>query len=176
MYGKKVESCFHALWRCSAAQSIWAECPTRVSKCSSSATNVLSLMGALFQRLDREEMELVVMVAQRVWYRRNKFVFEGLLTPPTCSIKCAKESLDEYRSTNSMNVASLFRSRVPILTRWPKPPVGFVKLNWDAAIDHSKKMIGLGIIARDSSGIIVASKCSFHPYVSDSTVAEAMDA
>jgi hypothetical protein len=103
-------------------------------------------------------------------------VFEGLLTPPTCSIKCAKESLDEYRSTNSMIVASLSRPRVPILTRWSKPPVGFVKLNWDAAVDRSKKMVGLGIIARDSRGIVVASMCSFHPYVSDSTVAEAMGA
>jgi len=92
MCGKEVESGFHALWRCPAAQTLWAECPNRITKCSSSGHDVLSLMGALFQRLDREEMELVVMVAQRVWYRRNKFVFEGLLTPPTYLIKCAKES------------------------------------------------------------------------------------
>jgi hypothetical protein len=63
MCGKEAESCFHALWRCPAAQTIWAECPTRISKCPSSSNDVLSLMGALFQRLDREEMELVVMVA-----------------------------------------------------------------------------------------------------------------
>jgi hypothetical protein len=29
--------------------------------------------------------------------------------------------------------------------------MGFVKLNWDAAVDRSKKMVGLGIIARDSN-------------------------
>jgi hypothetical protein len=176
MCGKEAESGFHALWRCPLAQTLWAECPTCISKFSSSANDVLSLMGALFQQLDREEMKLVVMVAQGVWFRRNMFVFEGLLTPPMCSIKCAKESLDEYRKTTSMNVAFLSMSRVPILTRWSKPPVGFVKLNWDAAVDRSKKMVGLGIIAHDSSGIVVVSMCSFHLYVSDSFVAKAMGA
>jgi hypothetical protein len=37
-------------------------------------------------------------------------------------------------------------------------------------------MVGLGIIARDSSRIVVASMYSFHLYVSYSSVAEAMGA
>jgi hypothetical protein len=32
---------------------------------------------------------------------------------------------------------------------WSPPPDGFIKINWNAAINKTKRWIGLGIIARD---------------------------
>jgi len=38
------------------------------------------------------------------------------------------------------------------IVTWSPPPNGFIKLNWDAAINKKKGWIGLGIIARDYLG------------------------
>jgi hypothetical protein len=43
-------------------------------------------------------------------------------------------------------------------------------------IDNKNKKIGVGMIARDAKGIILASMCTLVPFIIDPTVAEAMAA
>ncbi|XP_062167103.1 uncharacterized protein LOC133873412 [Alnus glutinosa] len=38
------------------------------------------------------------------------------------------------------------------------PPAGVIKINWDASLNVSKGWIGLGIIARDSSGFCLGAR------------------
>jgi hypothetical protein len=54
--------------------------------------------------------------------------------------------------------------------------VGNIKINWDAALDGRKKLMGVGIVARDSTGRVMAAKCSILPYIRDPTVAKAISA
>jgi hypothetical protein len=56
---------------------------------------------------------------------------------------------------------------------WEKPSVGWIKLNWDAPIDEDKKIMGVGLVARDSTSKIRASMCNFFNYLTDPTAAEA---
>jgi hypothetical protein len=49
-----------------------------------------------------------------------------------------------------------------------------VKINWDATLDHKKKLMGVGVVVRDCTGGVVATQCSTRPYINDSTVAEAL--
>jgi hypothetical protein len=41
-------------------------------------------------------------------------------------------------------------------TSWQPPPAGFVKLNWDAAVDEKRCKMGIGIVVRNSSGEVLA--------------------
>lgn len=59
---------------------------------------------------------------------------------------------------------------------WQRPPVGWIKLNWDAAMDHQNGLMGVGLVARDSRGQVQVSLCHFMPYLTDPTVAEAFAA
>jgi hypothetical protein len=43
-----------------------------------------------------------------------------------------------------------------------KAPVGWIKLNWDAATDHQNGLIGVGLVARDSRGSGAGFFVSFH--------------
>jgi hypothetical protein len=43
--------------------------------------------------------------------------------------------------------------------KWSPPPVGVIKVNWDASINVVKDWVGLGIIARDSNGLCMGAKC-----------------
>jgi hypothetical protein len=41
---------------------------------------------------------------------------------------------------------------------WSAPPQGWVKANWDAAVDRDKGLTGLGVIVRDHSRLPFATK------------------
>jgi len=60
--------------------------------------------------------------------------------------------------------------------RWSKPPMGSIKFNWDASLDHTSKRMEVGIIARASTGKFYASLVSTMPFICDREVAEAMAA
>lgn len=47
-----------------------------------------------------------------------------------------------------------------------------VKINWDDALDVLNKRMGVGVIARDADGAVVATLCAVVPHISDPAVAE----
>jgi ribonuclease HI len=49
-----------------------------------------------------------------------------------------------------------------------------VKINWDAALDKQKKLMGVGVMIRDHRGDVIATQCSTWQYITDPAVAEAM--
>lgn len=161
---------------CVAAKSVWSECSSRIHKCVSGNTDFLTLFGVLSSRLEREELELFAMVAQRIWFRRNIYVFDGIFLPPSSLVKCAKEAIAEFREAHDSRFLFSIHNPIPLLTQWSKPPQGFIKLNWDAALNRDQKWIGVGIVSRDSNGKVIAHKCSYYRYISDPLVAEAFGA
>lgn len=174
--GQETESCYHALWSCVAARAVWSECPNRINKCNFSAGDFLTLFGMLSKRFDVEEMEIIAVVVQRIWFQRNRYIFEGKMTSPSCLIKGAKETVEEYHQ---------FQALVPQLAQnnlqtgsivWCAPSDGVIKLNWDIAMNKRLRMVGVGIVARDSGGKVVASKCFIQRYMSDAAIAEAFGA
>lgn len=47
---------------------------------------------------------------------------------------------------------------------------------WDAAIGTREQKMGMGFIARDHSGCVVAAHCATKQYISDPEAAEALAA
>jgi hypothetical protein len=60
--------------------------------------------------------------------------------------------------------------------KWNKPPLVVVKLNWDAAVKMEEQKMGLGIIARDHTGQVLAVSVASRLYITDPTTAEALAA
>lgn len=58
---------------------------------------------------------------------------------------------------------------------WVKPPDGKLEINWDAAINKKKKIMGVGIVIQDHKGVVRAH-CVRLNHVSDPVVAEALGA
>lgn len=40
---------------------------------------------------------------------------------------------------------------------WIPPPENTVKINWDASLDKNRRILGLGLIARDVRGSVMAA-------------------
>jgi hypothetical protein len=174
--GTEFESSIHAIWLCEAAKAVWSACPARIQKCATGDSDFLTLFGLLSARLSLEDLQFFAMVAQRVWFRRNKYVFDGVFTPPRCLIKGASESLSDFRDASSLLLLNTQVQPPSLPVQWRKPPQGFVKLNWDAALEKNQRLIGVGVVARHFEGKVIAAKCSSQRYISDSSVAEAFGA
>jgi hypothetical protein len=61
-------------------------------------------------------------------------------------------------------------------TLWSVPLPGRIEVNWDATLDRTLKVMGVGIIARDHLGMVRASMCYAQKYLMDPTAPEALGA
>ena len=101
-------------------------------------------------------------------------VFEGEFTHPKKVFQIATDQLEFYLQV-SQDVNSKVRVNHPLANeKWKTRPRGTMKLNWDAAIDRHKKLMGIGIVVRDFRGEVVATQCTTKAYVCDPVVAEAL--
>lgn len=62
----------------------------------------------------------------------------------------------------------------PVVQCWTKPPYGVIKLNWDAAVNVERQMMGLGIIGRVHTGNILMAFTNCRRFLINPTSAEAL--
>jgi hypothetical protein len=175
MCGIEAETSGHALWSCEAARAVWGSCGGSIQKSSIVASDFLVIFGYLCDRLDEGELELFAVTAHKIWLRRNSLVFGGPVQSPSCLLKGATEELADFRNSVLVSIHQSNNGYLPP-AQWTRPAKGNVKINWDAALDGQNRLMGVGIIARDSNGRVVAAMCSFLPYIKDPSVAEAIGA
>ncbi|XP_042954618.1 uncharacterized protein LOC122291034 [Carya illinoinensis] len=127
------ESITHAIWSCSAAQDVWSMSSRRIQKQNVQSGPFLEVLKPMLENLSSHELTEVAVIARALWNRRNLWLFEQLFHSPF---------------------------QVISRTEWTAPPPGFYKANWDAAVDKENSKIGVGVVVRDSSGMVIASVCS----------------
>jgi hypothetical protein len=135
---REVETSCHAFWGCRAALAIWAEYGGRIQKCVLEDGSFLNIFESLSHRLEREEMEFVALITQKIWHRRNNIVFGRVVPPPSYLVKLAKETLADFRKAQSSPLSPQHEA-ISRETPWSKPDPGCVKLNWDAAVNQADK-------------------------------------
>lgn len=175
MCGCDSETSGHILWSCDAARTVWGLCEGPIHKSSILVDNFFSIFCYLCNHLNDNDLELFTMLAHKIWIPRNRLVFDGLVQPPHCLLKGAIEELEEFQKTLG-DVVTLLNGGGISSSQWSTPAVGNIKINWDAALDGRKKLMGVGIVARDSVGRVVATMCAFLPYIRDLTMAKAIGA
>jgi hypothetical protein len=55
----------------------------------------------------------------------------------------------------------------PTVPRWLKPSPGWVKLNYDGALNSSANIMGVGVVVRNEAREFLAGLVVTIPYVSD---------
>jgi len=123
------------------------------------------------QKLKGDELKKALTVARLIWLRRNSFVFQREFTPPSQLATSANELFSQFRQATAVDEAPGVN---PKYSRWTKPPIGWLKTNWDAAIDVERKKMGLGVVVRDARGEVQVAMAQVIPYLIDSIVAESM--
>jgi hypothetical protein len=175
MCGSEAETNGHALWWCDSAQAVWGNCEGPIQKSSVVAEDFFGIFSYLCARLEKEDLELFAVIANKIWSRRNKVVFGGSLLPPSILIKEATKLLGDFRKHFAITV-ELVNGGFSSHNRWLKPEINRIKINWDATLDGRKKIMGMGIVARDCLGVVKATMCADISYIRDPIVAEAIGA
>lgn len=95
--------------------------------------------------------------------------------PPKCLLISATDSLMKFKVANSFS-SSPTSQNSPSQPSWKPPNADTVKVNWDAAVDKRKNLMGVGVIARNHSGAVLAAQCVIQRYIVDLAVAEVIGA
>lgn len=96
-----VETAELILWNCPEAQDVWSCGPKRIQKCSATGSTFPKIVESLMERCEVEDVEWAVMVARKIWFRRNEVVHGGELLHPSKPLTEACNCLNEFRRVNS---------------------------------------------------------------------------
>jgi hypothetical protein len=102
--------------------------------------NFADLVEILFHRLEKEQLQLFAVTTLLLWMRQNKWVFDNEFQPPAVITKLAHKQHRAYEDAELSRAIHLPAMNISEIQQWTKPPVGVVKLNWDAALNTEKKI------------------------------------
>lgn len=103
----------------------------------------------------------------------NDFIFNNVFLSPSSVIQSDKLDLEDFllaHHPDSPTPVSLQHTRIS--TKWIPPPIGNLKLNWDAALNSSVNKMRIGLINKYHSGPIIASLSSSRSFNSLLVLAE----
>ncbi|XP_041016138.1 uncharacterized protein LOC121258658 [Juglans microcarpa x Juglans regia] len=140
---------------------VWSQGPIVFQKRTNRAASFKELVEKLHSLSDHNVMEIFSVIARGIWLRRNKLIFEDSFTHPT-KVQCTSRKGVQVHQAD--------------LPDWNPPPIGFININWDATLNIAKDRIGIGLVAQDCEGSIVASKKLAQSGFMDPLLAEAQGA
>jgi hypothetical protein len=93
---KEPETVFHALWGCPAAMDIWESSKRTIQNCAVVGRNFMQTAENVLSRCGVEDFGLFVQLARQGWFRRNKWVYEGVWSNPIVIIRNTEELAENF--------------------------------------------------------------------------------
>ncbi|XP_059445374.1 uncharacterized protein LOC132177155 [Corylus avellana] len=172
--GLEEETTLHILWSCESAKDVWSTMGRQFQKSWCRGPTFLAVVEGLLGKCDDEDLQLLVGVTRNIWRRRNEWIHEGKFISPNDIVEVTNRGVEEYMKANMHNHSQRGDDESP--TRWKAPENGWVKVNWDIALDKANGRIGVGVIVRNEAGRVIAAKGSTRLGLLDATAAEALGA
>nr|XP_023906305.1 uncharacterized protein LOC112018028 [Quercus suber] len=107
----------------------------------------------LVQHAGDELVGLTVAIAWSLWYERNIARTGGTRQTSTSIIQRATFLLEEFRSANHKFQSPI----IPHTVTWSPPNSPWYKINTDGAVFKQAQATGIGVVARDHEGQIIAA-------------------
>ncbi|KAL6511844.1 hypothetical protein OROGR_021441 [Orobanche gracilis] len=165
------ETVMHTFQLCHFARVIWAisNLPSLAiyHTCSDAWEWVLHVKHVL----DADQFHFFICICWRLWYTRNELVNNMKQPEPSAVMQFAGDFLMRYREAKSQFAAP----RPPESQKvWTPPMDATIKVNVDAALFKNSNSTGLGLVARNSSGIVVAWRQRLRSNVTCPEIAETL--
>lgn len=114
-------------------------------------------------------------MARGIWLRRNDLVFSNKFSNPMVVVSQARDMTANFHLVAAQPSLDASPS-IRLQSLWEKPPVGWLKTNWDAALSKEWKKAAFGVVVRNAEGGVVAASVTVVRFVTDPTSAEALGA
>ncbi|XP_062015245.1 uncharacterized protein LOC133731834 [Rosa rugosa] len=167
------ESIHHISRDCSLVHDMLRKVPGLSSVISSKSANQASILDWLFhcmQSLSPELFDFLLYLLWAVWKERNQRVWNSKTLELDQLFFQAASGFSLFTSLRPGRSSNTKRASTP----WYPPPAGWLKANLDGAFDSSTNMGGIGVVVRDSEGLIVGGTCCRVSSVSAPIVVEAL--
>ncbi|XP_048503165.1 uncharacterized protein LOC125498893 [Beta vulgaris subsp. vulgaris] len=150
----EAETMAHAIFGCQRVKDLWDECGCEVM-CTNAMDVPMCDLLVSWQQVDPKVRRIGMFLAWVIWGERNKKVFDNHTTPLQVLVNRVKRLTEEHDKYASRIYHTLPSRSVTTLSKtWCPPPHGIVKLNVDASLSV-EGWIGLGVVARDSTGQVL---------------------
>ena len=149
------ETVLHVLCQCSKAKEVWKHCNLHnIIEDKGDFQDILWLSGLTNNR-DSNLMDMILKIAWGIWKNRNEVRHGGRKLAAAEIYGTASRLREEYVA--AQEVSNQPRDNPIDQLRWLPPPHGWYKVNADGAVFLKHKWAGIGVIARDDQGRVVAS-------------------
>ncbi|KAL5541337.1 hypothetical protein UlMin_044597 [Ulmus minor] len=148
------DTTLHALWGCKILGPLKVFCDSFISFKLPTQCDFKEFLLTVNDCLSLDNLEFLCVLLWRIWFRLNKWIHEQTWLDDDSCYSWARQHLEDFLDANFRNEA-LPKKRVN--TPWQAPPLGWVKINSDAAWCSTKKKFGLGTTIRDSTGKVLGS-------------------
>ncbi|GLT48817.1 hypothetical protein SLA2020_224160 [Shorea laevis] len=130
-------------------------CPLSLRASEIRVDSFTDFFSSISNLLQKEQLELFCVLCWKIWTARNDLLWNGKAVNPQLIIGQSLHFLDEHkRVTILKGGATPTRSRTS--SRWTPPLDDAVKINVDGALSLQQRTSGIGAVARDSSGVVLA--------------------
>ena len=106
------------------------------------------------QDQDSNLMHMILMIVWSLWQNRNERRYGGKNLTVAAIYGTTMTMLQEYYAAQE-NVSQTWDVS-PCQNKWTPPPHGWYKVKTDGAVFSKQKWAGIGVIARDEQGRVVA--------------------
>ncbi|KAM7491636.1 hypothetical protein LguiA_034557 [Lonicera macranthoides] len=141
IYQQVEEDSFHVLVSCHSACHVWNILV--VGDRIGASSNVVEWWNSLQRQCSKQVMEVAAALMWGLWQNRNSVIWKGTVQQPTRIVNYASNFLAQWKSANSdSNFSTSYQ--YPSLSKWSKPPVGWIKCNVDAIVFSNPGRSGYG--------------------------------
>nr|POE71608.1 putative ribonuclease h protein [Quercus suber] len=164
------ESALHAVWSCGELDVVWEDITLWSCRGSITFFTFKELLSWLIK--NQHHVELFSVTARTIWNQWNQV----RLNKPSCSShqisQLTKERLQEFMAVNALPHSS--RTGPPTVQKWKPPEHGLVKVNCDGARFTKENSAGVGVVIRNSEGLVLGSLLKLVPQAYSPLEIEAM--
>ncbi|KAK0595025.1 hypothetical protein LWI29_002683 [Acer saccharum] len=167
----KNESVLHSLWGCSKWKQVRYFWLPKLMGNHKDKCHFFEFILDCFVRLTKEDLGLLCVCFWKIWSLRNAAVHDSSPDLDVDVVDWSRCFVSEFFSVQAARagVSHVVPFRNPI---WIPPDPGLYKINCDAALNTASCLVGVGIVIRNSVGLVMASSsqrisASFSPQVAE---------
>lgn len=154
--GFQMENVLHSLTACPAAAVAWFMCPLGLHAEEVGGESFFHWFQSLCNKLNREQLCIVAMIAWGVWNGRNASIHGGGSTKPEDNVQFSLRLLGDFQRARENNANMGCGQSSASTRRWAAPPPGTLKINTDASVGKSG-FVGIGFLIRDHYGKVIGA-------------------
>uniref|UniRef100_A0A2N9GNK1 RNase H type-1 domain-containing protein n=1 Tax=Fagus sylvatica TaxID=28930 RepID=A0A2N9GNK1_FAGSY len=152
--GETKEDAIHALWSCKQIQPVWDNEMWTQPFRNTTAMDFADLLSKVLHLGRNSKPKTFIIICWALWQRRNKIRIHQEVDPINQVGPKAKCYLEEYnRETDHSNS----QPQAAPAMRWMPPKMLRYKINYDGVVFKETNEAGIGVIVRDSHGLVMAS-------------------